>query len=812
MASCDTSQNKCSSRVLHKRKQEPGIIALPERFRSDDEDEGEDEHIQGLAEASDKNLAFMHRSVFGVIAAARSKEDFQTLMTAEQSEDESDDATQLPNDLLKGASTTNLTKSDYKKKFSDNKLLRSLPLLRSRNTKEKGDVSARASPTPPLPASPVSDEKQFKGDAPIMSQMLQARANAESLESSNATLTANLKKSASSTSLKSIRKAPIALPEALKDVFQFEEPEEVISEYQCCYLANVLLQGYMYVTQRHVCFYAYLQQKNNTILKSGHLAKRGKTNPHYRRFWFTLKGTVLSYFTDPSTPYFPSGNIDLRYGISAEIHQDKAEKEKSKQSPYFSVKTDKRIYYFKADSVTSAKEWVRQLQKVIFRSHNDGDSVKISLPIDNILDIEENPVLDVAETIKIRVIDNDETFAVDEYFFSFFSHGKDALNVLRIMTQDTTAAKALAQQISPSSSQNRLQNAPNASWSQDLQAHPSITLTSAEVYENVRATVQPSNSNTCSPRISLDASRSSFDYKRPSFDNKRPSFDNKRPSFDNKRPSLDIMRSSFDKSRHSFDRGRRSASAASRVSFNHASPRSTSLSSAGDAVDSRPSNIAETIEHDSSASGILSGTSIFQTPTLSNIMAKKVTNVKSMTPAQRSANHSTATSRSASQEREGDRPVLKSYNSNNDSTRPSDVNNAQVNTVPRTISSGAYQRANDFTGMLKHQGRRMSNLFNSTPRGYYEKVYGMWTGGKKHYADANGLHTEDYVYDPDDESDTAQAEARFRDYFALPESERLVASYFAHLLRVLPLYGKIYIGSTRLCYRSLLPGTRTKVF
>jgi sterol 3beta-glucosyltransferase len=69
---------------------------------------------------------------------------------------------------------------------------------------------------------------------------------------------------------------------------------------------------------------------------------------------------------------------------------------------------------FKADSVASAKEWARSIQKVIFRTHNEGNSVKICLPIQNVLEIEESSILDVANTVKVRVIDNDETFAIDE--------------------------------------------------------------------------------------------------------------------------------------------------------------------------------------------------------------------------------------------------------------------------------------------------------------------------------------------------------------------------------------------------------------
>jgi len=32
-------------------------------------------------------------------------------------------------------------------------------------------------------------------------------------------------------------------------------------EYPCWLLKSVLLQGYMYITTRHVCFYAYLPKK-----------------------------------------------------------------------------------------------------------------------------------------------------------------------------------------------------------------------------------------------------------------------------------------------------------------------------------------------------------------------------------------------------------------------------------------------------------------------------------------------------------------------------------------------------------------------
>jgi sterol 3beta-glucosyltransferase len=196
----------------------------------------------------------------------------------------------------------------------------------------------------------------------------------------------------------------------LKEIFGFEKPERVIGEYPCWLMQSAALQGYMYVTEGHICFYAYLPQKSNTSVKSGYLAKRGRKNPKYTRYWFSLKGDVFSYYADPSKLYFPSGHVDLRYGISASL----SDKEKGKDVKDFTVTTDHRSYHFRADSAASAKEWVKALQKVIFRSQNEGGRVKISLPTENVIDIEENPMIDLAETFKIRVVDINETYAIDE--------------------------------------------------------------------------------------------------------------------------------------------------------------------------------------------------------------------------------------------------------------------------------------------------------------------------------------------------------------------------------------------------------------
>jgi sterol 3beta-glucosyltransferase len=103
----------------------------------------------------------------------------------------------------------------------------------------------------------------------------------------------------------------------------------------------------------------------------------------------------------------------------------------------------------------------------------------------------------------------------------------------------------------------------------------------------------------------------------------------------------------------------------------------------------------------------------------------------------------------------------------------------------------------------------MSNLLATESMGYVEKVSGMWKGGKKHYDEPQGFTPDDELYDDGDEQ-TGSGE-RFREHFALPATEKLQAAYFGFLHRVLPLYGKIYISDRSFCFRSLLPGTRTKL-
>ena len=134
-------------------------------------------------------------------------------------------------------------------------------------------------------------------------------------------------------------------------------------------------------------------------------------------------------------------------------------------------------------------------------------------------------------------------------------------------------------------------------------------------------------------------------------------------------------------------------------------------------------------------------------------------------------------------------------------------------TLQQLVKAGTYplQRAAGFADFLRTRSKRMSGLLATESMGYVEKVSDMWAGGRKHYGEKETVLPDDPLKDLDDEDGSAAYGDRFRAHFALPSYEKLQATYFGYLHRVLPLYGKIYISNRKLCFRSLLPGTRTKM-
>lgn len=376
------------------------------------------------------------------------------------------------------------------------------------------------------------------------------------------------------------------------------------------------------------------------------------------------------------------------------------------------------------------------------------------------------------------------------------------------MVEDTPAQNIANEHLSPSPraedypiSRDRSQDSRR---SQDLRSRSPLETKAPMLYESVRATlapVSPHGSGQASPRLSGDWSRNSLDLSRRSVD------------------------LSQELGRASFDRGRRSAST-SRMSLNRKRYEDKSSSKLQGSSDSyvhslEPGTESSALNNssgDTQASGsqILNRSDVFHSPTIQNhnIISNPIANQKQSEDTARNK---------LVQGGIRARPPLKLHaqqslsdykKSHSDTSRNEEkLLESSTPKLQQLVKAGAYplQRAAGFAGYLRTRSKRMSNLLASESMGYVEKVSGMWAGGRRHYGEGEEVLPDDRLEDREDEEDPGGYGDRFRAHFALPASEKLQATYFGYLQRVLPLYGKIYISDRKFCFRSLLPGTRTKM-
>ena len=359
----------------------------------------------------------------------------------------------------------------------------------------------------------------------------------------------------------------------------------------------------------------------------------------------------------------------------------------------------------------------------------------------------------------------------------------------------------------------------SGAMSPDHRSHSPAGVATPVLQDIVRATLSPlspAGSARASPRPSLDIGRTSFDTSRRSFDinqdNRRPSFDRGRSASKKKHLNRDDL---DDKSPLGKEQG-------SSDSFVHSVGRETEST---DAMDSSDGTHA-------SASQILNRSDVFQSPTIHRLhqqSASQKTNDDGPNSRRRSEEGARPKiagadirvhppSRSQTLQTAQKQPIPNFGDGPSDMEkrgplRPAVEGHSSSPSLQELVKAGSYplQRAAGFAGYLKNRSKRMSNLLAAESMGYIEKVSGMWTGARRHYDDPPGLTPDEASGDIADEEDAMEHGDRFRAHFALQPTEKLQATYFGYLHRVLPLYGKIYISNRSFCFRSLLPGTRTKM-
>lgn len=284
MASQDRGRERSSRRLVKKRKESGkemrGVsLDIPERFK-----DGDDAHEDVTAPKRSDTMS-MNQSLFSMIARAgqQSQVDLSTMQEVDSGDSDGEEAKRAPYQSLEGAARLSrlstmkdfhdmpenqeqgkIEQPKHRRALSEHKLLRSLPKLKMSNRKQSRseaqntDQMSSSQFLPPRPSDDTSrdtrrGERQTKVEAKVTS--------GEDIYVEKTRKQERGKKLTTSTMMAKSN-GPVSLATRIQQIFEFEEAEEVISEYPCWLLQSILLQGYMYVTQKHICFYAYIPKKH----------------------------------------------------------------------------------------------------------------------------------------------------------------------------------------------------------------------------------------------------------------------------------------------------------------------------------------------------------------------------------------------------------------------------------------------------------------------------------------------------------------------------------------------------------------------
>lgn len=127
------------------------------------------------------------------------------------------------------------------------------------------------------------------------------------------------------------------------------------------------------------------------------------------------------------------------------------------------------------------------------------------------------------------------------------------------------------------------------------------------------------------------------------------------------------------------------------------------------------------------------------------------------------------------------------------------ANKSELFVTPLNLSDPSeYKNDNKKQNKVKSIGKTMKVLAN---------VGNLWAAHPSHY---QNIEENDPYYVTDDDAREV-ALKRYQEHFSLSYDKKLVATYYTHLQRAIPVYGKLYLSETELCFRSLLPGVNTRM-
>jgi PH domain len=201
----------------------------------------------------------------------------------------------------------------------------------------------------------------------------------------------------------------LSIDKKLQLVFELPEVEKYLKELACWLVRSVLLKGYMYITEHHICFYSSLPNIPGPVRKEGFLQRRSLKRPRsvFYTYWFVLKTDGLYIYSDAKQLYYPKSTIYLKNVLSVTGDAE---------SQAITLVTTNKKYTFKGDTLQQMNEWVSAINAAVFNSKTSGNDVRVVLPYDCISDISIIKNSFNGDSLRVLVV-VDESFQPEEVFF-----------------------------------------------------------------------------------------------------------------------------------------------------------------------------------------------------------------------------------------------------------------------------------------------------------------------------------------------------------------------------------------------------------
>lgn len=645
--------------------------------------------------------------------------------------------------------------------------------------------------------------------------------------------------------------------EKLQDAFQLSDDDYYYARFSAWLIKDVLLQGHVHVTRDALCFYSLLPteapdvEPNNPDLtlysgalghKLGHYGDSYFTSVYTHQFWGVLKPQSLCIYTSPFEQYFPVKVIDLNEAIYCEIVNassslapnvdlppsllhlstsnsdsllsqlssdtsditDEALANEDVQSGvWFRIVCKEKTYRFHTGNVYSARHWYNGITKIIFQLHNSNSNREVifKIPMKEILAFKKNYIL--TGELDEGDYDNDTPVA---FTFKYASPLKSTPSKLDKIKRKSNKSES---QPAPHDYVNllfftggvefekliNLRFEDNLGSDLELSLNSRIRLKAKKMLDSdsmsVKSKTRSSFISTLQPDIFPGATLAD----RIAIANDQivqiRNFERQSDEFNHTDAEGPIEKRKTMARLLSIIRPRFPASG-------YLSPPEENWGSMDSRLwDERLNEIFENWEDGLS----LQLPKPFSVQTLKSLKLHVVTKQRRCDEVARKLANSPILEdikrKHQAKFRKGSRRKSSIISPDSEAALNIDAQSRELYLTDDSsfsIVTGIRIKKSKFKS-IKQSVQAVSTMG------------GIWTTDPQHY-EKIGLEDPYFVAD---EYERQIAAANYQKHFSLTQDTFLVASYYAYLRRSLPVYGKLYLGNDRLCFRSLFPGVSTKM-